>query len=64
MEEAMGWTGIARIEHNRESLRYPSDLTDRERALTAPFIPAAKSGGRRRTTDMREAYAVSIVGSR
>ena len=50
----MGWTGIARNEHNRESLRYPSDLTDREWALTAPFIAPAKSGGRRRTTDMRE----------
>jgi transposase len=54
MEEAMGWTGIARDEHNRESLRYPSDLTDSEWALTAPFVPPAKSGGRRRTTDMRE----------
>ena len=50
----MGWTGIARDEHNRESLRYPSDLTDRVWALTAPFVPLAKSGGRRRTTDMRE----------
>ena len=50
----MGWTGIARDEHNRDGLRYPSDLTDREWALTAPFIPPAKSGGRRRTTDMRE----------
>jgi transposase len=64
MEEAMGWTGIARTEHNRESLRYPSGLTDREWALTAPFIPPAKSGGRRRTTDMREVVnAVLYVGS-
>ena len=60
----MGWTGIARAEHNRESLRYPSDLTDREWSLTAPFIPAAKSGGRRRTSDMREVVnAVLYVGS-
>ena len=50
----MGWTGIARREHSRDGLRYPSDLTDREWAVTAPFIPPAKSGGRRRTTDMRE----------
>ena len=50
----MGWTGIARDEHNRDGLRYPSDLTDREWVLTAPFIPPAKSGGRRRTTNMRE----------
>lgn len=50
----MAWTDIARSEHSREGLRYPSDMTDREWALTAPFIPPAKHGGRRRTTDMRE----------
>jgi len=50
----MAWTGIARREHSREGLRYPSDMTDREWLLTAPFIPSAKSGGRPRTTDMRE----------
>jgi transposase len=50
----MGWNGIARDEDNRESLRYPSGLTDREWALTAPLIPPAKSDGRRRTTDKRE----------
>ena len=50
----MAWTGIARREHSREGLRYPSDMTEREWALTAPFIPPAKTGGRRRTTDMRE----------
>ena len=50
----MAWTGIARREHSREGLRYPSDMTDREWMLTEPFIPPAKSGGRRRTTDMRE----------
>jgi transposase len=54
MEEAMGRTGIARREHSREGLRYPSDMTDREWLLTAPFILPAKTGGRRRTTDMRE----------
>ena len=43
----MAWTGTARREHSRDGLRYPSDLTDREWALTAPFIPPAKSGGRR-----------------
>jgi transposase len=50
----MTWTGIARREHSRDGLRYPSDMTDREWALTAPFVPPAKTGGRRRTTDMRE----------
>lgn len=51
----MAWSGIARREHSREGLRYSSDMTDREWMVTAPFIPAAKRGGRRRTTDMREA---------
>jgi len=32
----------------------PSDMTDREWTLAAPFIPGAKRGGRRRATDMRE----------
>lgn len=50
----MAWTDIARQEHSRAGLRYPSDMTDREWALAAPFIPPAKTGGRRRTTDMRE----------
>jgi putative transposase len=34
--------------------RYPTDLTDTEWTIFAPLIPAAKSGGRPRTTDMRE----------
>ena len=62
----MAWTGITRREHSRDGLRYPSDLTDREWALTAPFIPPAKSGGRRRTTDsradVRMAGQVSTIG--
>ena len=50
----MAWTGIARREHSREGLRYPSDMTDGEWALIMPFVPPAKPGGRPRTTDMRE----------
>ena len=50
----MTWSGIARRERSRKGLRYPSDVTDREWLLTAPFIPPSKSGGRKRTTDMRE----------
>lgn len=50
----VAWTGIARREHSRDGLRYPSDMTDREWLLAAPFIPPAKRGGRRRTADMRE----------
>jgi transposase len=34
--------------------RYPTDLTDTECTILAPLIPAAKPGGRPRTTDMRE----------
>ena len=54
MEWVMAWTDIARREHSRAGLRYPTDMTDREWVLAAPFIPPAKTGGRRRTTDMRE----------
>jgi putative transposase len=36
------------------SLRYPTDLTDVEWTVLTPLIPAAKPGGRPRTTDMRE----------
>src|SRR5579859_8102402 len=32
---------------------YPSDLTDEQWALVGPYIPAAKFGGRPRTTDVR-----------
>jgi putative transposase len=34
--------------------RYPTDLTEAEWTILAPLIPAAKSGGRPRTTDIRE----------
>jgi putative transposase len=49
----MPWNDTARVEHNRDALRYPSDLTDREWALVAPLLPLAKTGGRPRTTDLR-----------
>ena len=50
----MPWNDTARDQHNRDHLRYPSDLTDREWALIAPMLPEAKHGGRPRTTDLRE----------
>jgi putative transposase len=53
MEDQMPWNDTARDKHNRDELRYPSDLTDREWALIAPMLPAAKPGGRPRTTDLR-----------
>ena len=34
--------------------RYPTDLTDSQWGVLAPLIPAAKAGGRPRSTDMRE----------
>lgn len=33
---------------------YPTDLTDEQWQILAPLIPPAKSGGRHRTTDLRE----------
>jgi transposase len=48
----MGTVG-QRQAHDRAGLRYPSDLTDTEWALVAPFIPPAKRGGRKRTVEVR-----------
>lgn len=49
----MPWDDTARKQHNRDHLRYPSDLTDKEWAILAPLVPPARPGGRPRTTDMR-----------
>mgnify|MGYP003708173133 CR=1 FL=1 len=46
----MEWTAENRPRYNRDKLRYPSDLTDEEWALIAP----GKSGGGKRTVDLRE----------
>ena len=48
------WTAANRPRYNRDSLRYPSDVTDDEWALIEPVIPPAKRGGRRRSVDVRE----------
>jgi len=59
----MPWDDIARKQHNRDHLRYPSDLTDQEWALIEPFIPPAKSGGRPRKTCMRSVVdAIFFIG--
>ena len=50
----MAWTDTARREDKRKFVRYPSDLTDAERALIAPMFPAARRGGRPRTTCLRK----------
>ncbi len=49
----MPWNDTARVEHRRDAVRYPSDLTGREWELIAPLLPLAKRGGRPRTTDLR-----------
>ena len=48
------WTPERRRAADRTGLRYPSDLTDAEWAIVEPMIPPAKSGGRRRTVNVRE----------
>lgn len=48
------WTVENRTRYNRDHLRYPSDLTDEEWALIAPLIPPGKSGGGKRTVNLRE----------
>ena len=48
------WTTENRHRYNRDSLRYPSDLTNAEWRLIEPLIPPAKPGGGKRTVVMRE----------
>ena len=48
------WKTEHRRAADRRGMRYPSDLTDADRLLVEPMIPAAKHGGRKRTVDVRE----------
>ena len=48
------WTPETRARHNRDKLRYPSDLTDEEWTIVRPLIPPAKRGGRKREWSDRE----------
>lgn len=41
------WTAESRLRYERKGLRYPSDLTDEEYALIAPFLPPERSVCRR-----------------
>ncbi|MEQ8749375.1 MAG: transposase [Amphiplicatus sp.] len=50
----MVWTEIIRQQHDRYSLRYTSDCTVEEWALTAPFMPQPAKVGRPRETDLCE----------
>ena len=59
------WTDETRLRHDRSGLRYTHDLTDQEWAEIAPLIPPAKSGGNKRTVDIREVVngLMYILGS-
>ncbi len=48
------WTAENRSRYNRDHLRYPSDLTDEERALIEPMIPPGKRSGGKRRVNIRE----------
>src|SRR6202166_614648 len=48
------WTPAPRAEHNRDHLRYPSDLTDAEWEILAPLLPPPAKTGRHRSWEMRD----------
>ena len=48
------WTLATRAQHDRDGLRYPSDLTDQEWAILEPLMPPSRRTGRRRIWSWRE----------
>ena len=48
------WTAETRVEHDRDNLRYPSDLTDAEWQILAPLLPPPAGTGRHGSWPMRE----------
>jgi transposase len=48
------WTKENRVLYQRDGLRYPTDLTDAEWAEISPLIPPSRSGGNKRTVNVRE----------
>ena len=48
------WTAETRAEHDRDDLRYPSDLTDAEWQILASLLPPPAETGRHRCWPMRE----------
>jgi transposase len=50
------WTTANRARYNRDKLRYPSDVTEKEWAVIVPLIPPARRGGRKRTVNIREVF--------
>lgn len=49
----MPWTETTRRHYRRDGLRYASDVTDREWAVMAPFMPEPCALGRPRAVDLR-----------
>jgi transposase len=56
MEITMAWTELTRRQHAREGGKYASDLTDAEWALISPVMPAPRTTGRPRTTQLRDVF--------
>lgn len=48
------WTPTTRAEHNRDHLRYETDLTDAEWEILEPFLPKPKAVGRPPKWPLRE----------
>jgi transposase len=48
------WTPETRAEHDRDNLRYPSDLAEAEWQILAPLLPPPAETGRPRCWPMRE----------
>ena len=48
------WTPETRARHNRDHLRYGSDLSDEEWQILASLLPPPAKTGRRRVWPMRE----------
>jgi transposase len=48
------WTPDTRSEHDRDDLRYPSELTGAEWAILEPLLPPPANTGRKRGWPMRE----------
>jgi transposase len=50
------WTTENRAGYNRDTLRYPSDITEEEWAEIVSLIPPARRGGRKRSVNIREVF--------
>jgi len=50
------WTKKHRETHKPRGERYPSDVTNDEWAIIEPMIPPARTGGRKRDTNMRDVF--------